>query len=109
MRSPMVFLRTRSKICGNLLLGDSLAGLAADLLSLVANAFAFVRLWLAERTNFSRKLTDALLVRSLNDDVRLIGACDFQVRRNWHLQLVRKSNAKLQLVTRYRGQVPHPD
>ena len=68
--------------CAHVLLtGHGLAGLAADHLAVVANALAFVRLRLADRPDFGGELADHLLVDPLDHDVRLIGAGDFQARR----------------------------
>jgi hypothetical protein len=61
---------------------DRFAGLATNLLALVANALALVGLWLPTCTNFGCELTNKMLIDALHDDVRLIGAGDRQAGRN---------------------------
>ena len=61
-------------LLGSVLFSCGLTRLDFDLLTLIANSFAFVRLRLSQRSHFGGELAYLLLVATLNDNVRLIRA-----------------------------------
>ena len=70
-----------------------LARFATDLLALVPNPLALVRLGFANGTHFGRKLTYLLFVRAFDHDMRLIGARHGQTLGNLLVNFVGETNA----------------
>ena len=73
--------------------------------AVVPDAFAFVRLRLADRAHFGGELADLLLVGAFDHDMRLVGAGDREALGNLLVHFVGEADAKLQRVALDRAQV----
>lgn len=91
------------------LLCDSLTSLSANLFVFVTNSLALVRLRFSASSDFCSKLTDQLLVDSLDYHVCLIWTRDGESFGDRHLKFIGKSNAKLQNVFEHRCDVTDSD
>ena len=79
-----------------LLFSNNFTGLTTDVLALITNAFAFVRLSRTKGTRRCGKLGNLLFVDSSNHCVSLVGADNFQAFRNRNLKFIRHTNTELE-------------